>query len=82
MLGKIFHVDILGVAATGVKSQEASFHALDFQAFHQFAAKMETGSGSHHRPLIAGIDTLIIIGILRLHRTSDIFRQRHLAQGI
>ena len=81
MLGEVFHVDFAVVAQSGVHSEESGINALDFHALHQLAAKVETGSRSHHSTLILGKDALVAVGVFGSRLALDIQRDRSLAKS-
>ena len=63
MLCKILHVYLLEIATPGVQGEKSAVHPLYFQTLHQLTTEMHSGGGSHYRPFVARINTLVALHV-------------------
>ena len=87
VLGEVFHLDVVEVAQAAMKSDIGKVDAVDFHAFQQFAAEMQSCGRSRDSPFVLGKNSLEVVHILRggmvaLASVDNITGQRRLTEGI
>ena len=71
MLGKVFYVNITEITQTGMQCDISKINAFNFHSFHQFTAKVQTGSRRRYSSFVLCKDRLETYRIFFFYRTIN-----------